>query len=182
MCVSSAYLVLGLERSHGRPVARFFLIMTTASIFHRVRARWFVSYLRGSKVDHLAHYYQEIAVCVEHAEIQCMALCSHFGSQCSQCLQTTRLRAIRAKSWTVRACRRRVDYNAVRERLKRGARSSQVLSANSSGAAEALRGCDFMPTAAATGPLRPTPSPRTKLDLLTNLLDREDDDRPDHHK
>ena len=58
VCVSSAYLVLGLERSHGRPVARFFLIMTTASIFHRVRARWFVSYLRGSKVDHLAHYYE----------------------------------------------------------------------------------------------------------------------------
>ena len=56
--VSSAYLVLGLERSHGRPVARFFLIMTTASIFHRVRARWFVTYLRGSKVDHLAHYYE----------------------------------------------------------------------------------------------------------------------------
>ena len=131
VCVSSAYLVLGLERSHGRPVARFFLIMTTASIFHRVRARWFVSYLRGSKVDHLAHYYQEIAVCVEHAEIQCMALCSHFGSQCSQCLQTTRLRAIRAKSWTVRACRRRVDYNAVRERLKRGARSCTCVLLNS---------------------------------------------------
>ena len=76
--VSSAYLVLGLERSHGRPVARFFLIMTTASIFHRVRARWFVTYLRGSKVDHLAHYYEEIAGCVEHAEIQCRCALAFF--------------------------------------------------------------------------------------------------------
>ena len=74
--------------------------------------------------------------------------------------------------------------NAVCERLTRGVRKQVCLSANSSGAAEALRGCDFMPTTAATGSLRPTPSPPPsyKLDLLTNLLDREDDDRSYHYK
>ena len=93
VCVSSAYLVLGLERSHGRPVARFFLIMTTASIFHRVRARWFVSYLRGSKVDHLAHYYEELAGCVEHAEIQSGVFKQHAS----------------AKTWTVGGVYKLVD-------------------------------------------------------------------------
>ena len=100
-----------------------------------------------------------------------MVLCSHFASQALTALKSSKnanLREIRAKTWIVGGRRLRRCMRTIEMRV----RGSKWLSANSSGAAEALRGFDFMPTAAATGPLRPTPSPRPsyKLDLLTTYL------------